>query len=222
MKKVFFALIFFSFMSVSNLQAKGCPSLNEEPEIEYYTSYGQLGYDFKKNQLQITKLARQHNIIERGMFASGLAIADIQWEISLSTKGTLQEDGSACIAPVKINLFIGYNSPMIYVANHLKKGTCEYDVVLRHEQTHQQINKKALEYFHRYFYKQAQKIAQEIKPIKIKSFTQEEINRATEEITQHYSQKLTPVLEHFKQELKIEHSKLDNPENYGLESLLCK
>ena len=224
MKKLFFILtiLTLNFPDVVRAEENLCNMDFPEPEIEYYSSYGKLNYDFGKNQQQVTALAKKHNLLESGMFASGLAVADIQWEVSINTLGALLSTKSACILPAKIKLFIGYNNPIIYIANHLRENTCVYDVVMRHEQTHQQINKTALEYFRPQFFAEIQKIASRIKPRYVGKLTQQEVDAATQELTQEYIQAITPMIEIFKRELKIELSKLDHPDNYRMESLLCK
>ncbi len=224
MKKLFFILtiLIFSLPGNSGAEENRCAEMPFEPEIEYYSSYGKLNYDFSKDQEQVTTLAKKHNLLESGMFASGLAIADIQWEVSVGTRGALLSLTEACIVPAKIKLFIGYHNPVIYLANRLKKNTCEYDVVMRHEQTHQQINKTALEYFRPYFFNEIVKISSQIKPRYVSKLTQEEVNKATQQLTQEYIEAISPMIEIFKNELKIEHSKLDNPGNYRLETLLCR
>ena len=224
MKKLFFILTFLDLRRPDIVRAEKnlCNLDFPEPEIEYYSSYGKLNYDFGKNQQQVTALAKKHNLLESGMFASGLAIADIQWEVSVNTRGALLSTKSACILPARIKLFIGYSNPVIYIANHLRKNTCVYDVVMRHEQTHQQINKTALEYFRPQFFAEIQKIAGRIKPRYVENLTQREVDAATQAMTQEYIDAITPMIELFKKELKIEHSKLDHPDNYRMEALLCK
>ena len=224
MKKIFFILTILPFIcpSLSRADENRCVQIQIKPEIEYYSSYGKLNYDFSKNHQEVTALAKKHNLLETGMFASGLAIADIQWEVSLGTRGALLSTKEACIMPAKIKLFISYTDPVIYIADHLKENSCEHEVVMRHEQTHQQINKTALEYFRPYFFKEIVKIADSIKPRYISKLTQTNVNEATQQLTQDYIDAISPLIEVFKNELKTEHSKLDNLDNYRMENLLCR
>ena len=199
-----------------------CRNVVASPQIEFYSSYGKLNYDYTQGQHKITALAKKHDLLESGMFASGLAIAEIKWEVTLNSKGVLLSAKEACLVPAEVKLFIGYTDPTIYVANHLRKNSCEYDVVLRHEQTHQQINKTALEFFRPYFYKEIEKISKQVAPKYTNDLSQKNVNAATTLLTQEYITALTPMIETFKQELQIEHKKLDNPDNYRLEGILCK
>ena len=92
-------------------------------------------------------------------------------------------------------------------------------MVLRHEQTHQQINKSALEYYLPMFKTAALQIARSIKPVEVKDI--DDIKSAIGELTATYNQKMTPVVNFIKKEMLVEQSKLDNPQNYLYESKLC-
>lgn len=55
--------------------------------------------------------------------------------------------GYSCLYPQEINAHLGYYVPTIYILKDLQKGTCLYEVALRHEKTHMQIYIEALDYF---------------------------------------------------------------------------
>ena len=92
--------------------------------------------------------------------------------------------------------------------------------MLRHEQTHQQINKAALDYFLPLFNEAAKKISTSIKPINVKTLS--DIDKASAKLTEEYNKKLSPLLDFFKQELLKEQLKLDSQANYQHESILCR
>lgn len=222
MKKIFFILTVLCGVLSHSLTAlaAGCGNIRPHPQIEFSTSYGQLRYDFRNDNQQITQIAKKYGIIEKGLFASGLATVNVSWEISLNTLGQIIGDYDICVIPTHINIFIGYSEPVIYISNELEKNSCEYNVVLRHEQTHQQINKTALDYFLPQLQKQIQAIASGIKPLNVYSIT--DIDKATIDLTKNYNEKIAPYIDDFKNKLLAEQSKLDNHLNYEHESKLCK
>jgi len=90
MKKLFFILTFCIFLGLGNFvsvaaETDVCATLKAEPEIEFTTSYGKLKYDFGYNQQGLTRLGQQYGIVEQGLFASGLAVVGVNWEVSLNT-----------------------------------------------------------------------------------------------------------------------------------------
>lgn len=219
MKKLFFVLIFALFLGTPAL-AKQCPPPSFEPQIQVYSSYGKLKYDTSKNNAQITVLAKKAGLDEKGLFASGLATVDISTDISINTIGKQMGDNFVCIYPTKINLFIGFADPTIYISNALKKDSCEYKIVLRHEQTHQYINKEILDYFLPLFSKAFAEIVNSTPPVKASHVN--DIDAASEYLTQKYNQKLLPLANFLKTEMLKEQSRLDNQSNYLHEKNLCR
>lgn len=232
MKKTFFILtaVFHFILIISQVNAQEassdlsevvrCDKLNYVPEIVFTTSYGKLNYDFSLNTRSLTELGQKLGIIEKGLFASGLATVGVNWELSVDTISRVLEEDDICVIPVKVNIFVGYEDPVIYISKELKPNTCEYNVVLRHEQTHQQINKLALEYFIPRLKKAVEAISKDIRPVEIERLSQ--IDETSEEISKSYIREISPLVEHFKKELFKEHGKLDNQDNYNYESNICK
>lgn len=224
MKKLFFILTIFSlFCGIKKTLAAEkdvCASLDTIPKIKFTTSYGKLKYDYGYNLQELTALGRKYNIVEQGLFASGLAILSVNWEVSLNTISKVVDAENICVIPTDLNIFIGYQDPTIYISNQLQPGSCEYNVVVRHEQTHHQINTAALEYFIPSLRRSIEKMAQDIKPSRISS--QSKVDEATERLTEMYIAEIEPLINHFKSELMQEQSKLDNQMNYKMESNLCK
>ena len=225
MKKFSSLLIFLSLFCIkSNVvfaEDVPCGEIVPEPEVFFTTSYGNLRYDREKTKAELTEIGKTYGIGEKGLFAAGLSTIKVNWEISIDTINKFSEDGEEiCVIPIKINLHLGYEDPAIYLSKELTEGTCAYDVVLRHEQTHQQINKVALDYFAPRIKANMQNIAAEIGTEKIVDL--DEISSVNGEITKKYISFVEPMINTFKSELKKEQSKLDNAENYHMEGELCK
>lgn len=233
MKKIFFILttiLSFSFLQNSvnaqevdpleTLQDVPCYKLEYVPEIIFTTSYGKLTYNLSYNQKSLTELGQKFGIVEKGLFASGLATVAVNWEVTLDTISRVLEEDDICVIPVKVNVFIGYENPIIYISKDLKPNSCEYNVVLRHEQTHQQINKLALEYFIPRLKKAVEEISKNVKPESAERLSQ--IDIISEQLNSEYIKQISPLVDHFKKELFAEHAKLDNHENYSHESEICR
>lgn len=224
MKKILFMLIFYFSLSaiVSGAEAADmCRNIKVEPEIKFSTSYGQLSYDFRKNTKAISLIAARIGSKEHGAFATGLATVSVDNEYVLGTKALpLRGQKGYCVVPESVQVFVGFSRPIIYISNELPKQSCQYNLVLLHEKTHQRINKAALDYFVPYFQVAAQKIGYELQPIYIQKLS--EIDRATDEMTQIFTDRYDKVLNVFKKELAVEQGKLDNQTNYSIEDNICK
>lgn len=216
-KKLFFMLTALFFIPVP-VFAAGCNDITVDPQIKLTSSYGKLTIDQNKTTEEITSLAASLNLVENGLFASGLSTVNINFDITLNALG-VPADNVFCVIPTQIDLFLGLDEPTIHLAKELTADSCEYNMVLRHEQTHQQINKSALEYYLPMFKTAALQIARSIKPVEVKDI--DDIKPAIGELTATYNQKMTPVVNFIKKEMLVEQSKLDNPQNYLYESKLC-
>ena len=216
-KKLFFILTLLLFIQ-QPVWAIDCSCIKPETTVKLTSSYGKLAINHNKKLSEITNLAKSLNLVENGLFASGFSTANITFDIMINALGT-PVSGGFCVVPTNISLFLGLDSPTIYLAKELNENTCEYNMVLRHEQTHQQINKSTLEYYLPLFKDAASQIAQNIKPVPVADVN--DIKDAITELTKTYNKKMTPVINFIKKEILTEQKKLDNPENYTYENALC-
>lgn len=224
MKKILFMLTIYFSLSTSLKAAENvdlCKDVKVEPEIEFSTSYGRLSYDYKKNTRRISQIAARIGSKEHGAFATGLATVSVENEYVLGTRAFRVSKGKGyCVIPEVIQVYVGFSRPVIYISNELPKNSCQYNLVVLHEKTHQRINKAALDYFIPYFQLAAAKIGYDLKPIYISKLS--EIDRATDEVTQEFTVRFDKVLAVFKKELTVEQGKLDNQMNYSIEDDICK
>lgn len=221
MKKLVLMLtiLLFCVGKVSAKEKSDCVGISYEPEVEFSTSYGQLRYDFSKNTKKISELAAQIGSAEHSAFLSGLATLTVENEYVLGTKALPVQNGY-CVVPEVIQVYVGFSRPTIYISNELEKGSCQYNLVMLHEQTHQRINTAALDYFVPYFQFAAHKIGRELEPVYIEKLSL--IDSATDDLTQIFTEKFDKVLLVFKKELAVEQGKLDNQSNYVMEDNICK
>lgn len=237
MKKLFFILTSCLFLSVAAEYAAAaetvaenpfsepenfdpCSQIIPQPKVTFSTSYGKLSYDFSKNFNELTRMGKTYGILEQGVFASGLSVVGINWEVSLNSVSRIIGDYDICVIPTTVDVFIGYQNPVIFMSRELQPHSCIYNVVLRHEQTHHQINKTALEYFIPQLKKSISEIVKDVRPLHVTSSSM--IDNATNELTDEYIRRIEPLISYFKQELLKEQSKLDNHGNYQMEGDLCK
>lgn len=230
MKKIFFILIFLFFLIFPSLGQcatlqdgelkQACLDYPLDVGINFYTSYGKLEYNTSYTKQQLTQMGRNIGMFEEGDLASGLALVDVASEYALSTAARKMSNDAVCVIPQEIDIYIGYQNPVIYLARDLQPGSCTYNLVVRHEQVHQQINIAALEYFIPLIYEQIKTIVRNIRPLYLPP--QGDTKAATNEMTAFYAQKINLLVDEFKQKILDEQRKLDNREQYQLESEVCQ
>lgn len=230
MKKIFFILTIFIFIffneAVAQNVTKGvslktiCETSPVSPHLKFYTSYGKLEYDTSYTRDNLTRLGKNLGMFEEGDLASGLALVDVAAEYELNTTSRKMTNGAACIFPQELSVYIGFQNPVIYLAKDMERNSCLYNLVVRHEQVHQQINVNALEYFIPLIYQEVKKITEQMKPMYISS--DKLIRAGTNEMTAFYAEQINTLVNQFKQEILIEQRKLDNRQQYQLESNICR
>lgn len=221
MKKLFFILTAAVLFGTSALAAKAkedCADKKIRPTVALKTSYGQLHYDFDTSRDGIKRLADRLGMVELDSVA-GLAVVNVKQSYAISFLQEIMPDGSLCSIPAHVDIFIGYGNPKIYIADDLKMGSCEYNLVLRHEQTHQQINISALNYFLPRLKTAAEKIAASLTPVSVKNI--KNVKQANARLSNEFGRKFAALIEVFEKELHIEQSKLDNAHNYQMEGAVC-
>lgn len=221
MKKVFY-IMFFTSLTFFSLSAKADNELEQEclkyvpkPTVSISTSYGDLQYDHSKSRRHLTALRSSENRV------NGLSTFEHAININAKIRKETIPTGITCVYPKEVNLHFGAGeNPIIYIARDYEKGTCMYNVILRHEQTHQQINQSVLEY---YLPEVQDKFIDVVKNNVIASRSYNiNITTAREELQKRYLEVLNPILEDVKTKTAAEQAKLDSDENYDYENSICR
>ena len=165
-------------------------------------------------------MAQQAGIFEQGVFAAGLALVNINSEYELNTQTKTLSNNDRCIMPLRLSVYIGFSRPVIYMAKELVPGSCNYNLVLRHEQVHQQINKQALEYFIPIIRRELSEEVKKIPPAYVGRMDSED--KVSAELTQKFYNAVTPLVNRLRDQILEEQRKLDSRSNYQKESDTCR
>ncbi len=234
MKNLFLTLIFCFFaalnptmaQNVDNLPADKAPEIRDpcakfaqiRPKVKLRSSYGRLQYNYDYDSENLDIMAARNNLKEEGMFTAGLSLVDVDWSVSLNTISR-SVDGDICVIPASVDVFIGYRNPIIYISNDLDKKSCRYQMVMRHEHQHQQINVSVLEYYLPIIKKELEK-SLDILTVRAAS-DDEDPDIITDDMNSNYAEVVRPLVNRLQITLQIEQQRLDNRENYQYETELC-
>lgn len=224
MKKLFYTLIFIIFslpFSAAQSSDDVCRQLMRPAKVKIDVSYGKLRYDFTKNYRSLTRLhIRQYgNNIATGKKVTGMAANDLIWTMNLHLQKNSLPDNTSCIYPTDVNLILNIKNPTIYIAKELEEGSCRYNIAMRHEQTHQQINIQVLEH---YLPLIKNRLIEVIKNNSLISQPYDvNLSLAQETFKRKYLAAIQPLLDEMQAEITAEQAKLDSPENYEYEESLC-
>ncbi|MBR1914893.1 MAG: hypothetical protein IJ830_00430 [Alphaproteobacteria bacterium] len=228
MKNVFYTLFFLSFAffyhpaDAADYKAR-CKPFVEAPNVEVIAAYETLKYDRSKVSATLARLHQKEygGYVDEGYRVNGLSTYDLSTQLDFRVAKTSFRDGVTCFYPTDIILTLKMKNPTIYIARGIKPGTCEYEVALRHEQTHQQINIEVLEH---YMPKIKDVFIKTVKKYAVAGRQKDDISldAAQQSLQKKYIDAINPVLDEIKSEIKQEQAKLDNLENYAYEQSLCQ
>ena len=191
---------------------------NIKPQLRLRSSYGKLTYNFDYDRENLDIMAARNKLTEAGMFTAGLSLVDVDWSVSLNTVSR-SINGRICVIPASVDVFIGYRNPVIYISNDIAEGTCTYEVVLRHERQHQQINVSVLDY---YLPTLKKGLKERLAVLQTRGANaDEDTDVITDDMNANYANAIRPLINRFQITLQNEQQRLDNRQNYQYESGLC-
>ena len=189
------------------------------PQIEVLVNYGKLKYDFSKNDAELAELFNEYNP-DKPVKGRIHGFTDLSPNVAIDLNVSRERIGKRyiCTIPKKVVVRAQFINPTVYIWKALSKGSCQYRLALRHEQTHLDIGFTAMTLLGRLLKKNLPDVVQKSGP-RI-SLLSDDSNMATK-MSQEYQRFLEPILNIFQNALIEEQGKLDTPENYKKEARLC-
>lgn len=231
MKKVFFTLILLMIFANNTFAnndvskyVEDCLAVISKPDIKITSSYGKLKYNFDKNEDFLRK-ETERKYVEQGQRMPddykpiGLTKVRQVLDFNMEVGVIGVSDAKYCVYPKKIDAHLGYSVPTIYILKGLEKGSCVYDLALRHEKTHMEIYIHALDYYLPTFKKSVYDLLDN-KGVRIANNTKEAESMA-EKLNEDYLSEIKSSVNLWRKQVEEEQMKMDSIENYTLESRIC-
>lgn len=134
----------------------------------------------------------------------------------------IQQQGpdTACVQIRRINLMLGYDTLDVYIDKRYKPGSCEYEVVKKHENYHVRVSQEAMAFFRPDIDAALDKALSHIEPATVHS--QAELQNAFEHQFQQVMHELQPLIDHINQKIAEKNYIIDTPESYAETTALCR
>lgn len=217
-----FVIFFLNlFLFETNAWAKNgwptCPEKGRYVDVYVESSIGNLRY---RNGFNSAQLSRMRGTVGRRLgpnwSPTGLTLAENRYELKTATKIYDLGRGRFCAVLSKANLFLGFKDIDVFVSNKYRQGSCEYDSILNHENTHVSIFRDTL-YKHSSGIERAiRQKAPKIGPIYLRS-----ANSAANQVQKLLDAKIRPLFLRMERELDRRNAKIDKKSNYRHEQSLC-
>ena len=228
MKKLFYILIFFSFAFFSDSTVAGnmnarCKPFVQSPHVTIKVKFEPLRYDYSKTPRTLERMhQKEYNGVTHDNYRiNGLTPYNLKTTLEFNIFKKVFNDGVTCFYPGQIDLVFTLKDPVIYIARDIKRGTCEYEITMRHEQTHEQVNLDALAY---YLPRIRDAFIATVKKYAVAGRERDDVplEVVQENLHKKYFETLNPLLEELQQEIAATQSQFDTLEHYNYESGLCQ
>lgn len=194
-----------------------CNAINPDPTIIFKTSYGKLVHDLSHPVASVNSMSGTHK--EPGWLTVGLASAPIHSSIGGEYFVKKISANVTCVLPSKIEVYVGYVDPLIYISKEYQEDKCKFSVVIRHEQTHQRINKLTLDYFIPLMDKAIRNAIADVKAVKVAS--PEQGREGWMLLYKYYRARLQPIIDTMVEARNAEHAKMDSMTSYRMQWDMC-
>ena len=219
-----FLLAFFLtaiFMSTESAYAKNgwpkCPENGRYVEVFMETSMGNLRYHDGFNTAQLTRMGGNVGRRLGPMWTpTGLTVADENYHLKTGTKIYQLGRDRFCAVLQSANLFIGYRNIDVYITNKYRRGSCEYESILNHENVHVQIFRDTLYSHANGIERQIRKAAKRIGPVYLRS-----ANAAANHLQKLLDAKVRPLFKRMSQDISRKNARIDTKSNYRREQAMC-
>lgn len=189
------------------------------PQVEIIYNYGKLriNTDFDQEQLQ-----KFHYDMTKEKAENLNGLTSLQPSILLDGLNKMDyrvlPNGYYCLFPTALNVKV-YYEPVIYILKTISKGTCRYNLTLRHEYTHADIGYTAMNLLVQALKNQLPLIAMQTG---VRAMPEDKATAELAEMNDAYQAQAMQIWNLFQQALKQQHQKLDVHETYARETAMCK
>ncbi len=222
--KIILVLVFFSAVwSLDGKALAGCPG---DPKFDRHSvlhlSCTSLPPRYFHNvstaQIESMRSAQFHRSM---MHNPGLTLAEHELKTDYQMGG-LQRGHLAeyCVWVESLGLDFSYHRMDVYISNQYAEGSCQYNVILGHENQHVAINKRTLQKYYSMMRKalwKARSIPTKANPLSVGS-----LNQGKAIIAARINGIVNPIYARFKKAVMVENAKIDTMANYRRTQAKCK
>ena len=208
----------FIFTSVQARTNKRCPAPDTTVSIYVKNTPAKVIYKTGHSRSDLERLQRT-----RGRHASngkwkilGLTQTKFKYSIETSAKFKKTAGGRYCAYPVSYNLNIGYADFLVYIDRKYRRGSCEYQAILKHENAHVTLYKSYLKRYLPYIKKQAQTAALGVRPVVVST-----PDLGTKYIQKQVQRRIRPLILKLNREADHSNARIDTPKSYRDVQFLC-
>lgn len=218
--KIFFFLSFTIMLAFVSHNAKAFDCKGSEPTVNVNIDTGQVVYDFDRDRKYISNVFNKDNG-KSGLshHTAGLTAAIFKSQITGSVK-LISVGSRTCVQLETVDIYLGYGDIIVYVDKDYPKGSCMFDAILRHENTHVNIHQTFLAHYSDYLKKMAEYHANKQESVWVRSM--KEAKKVRNKMVQNIMDGLIPAIKVYTTARDNENQNLDTTDNYFYTQQQCE
>jgi len=212
----FAVVLALSIVGTSSGRAQ-CPHMPglDNPAVRLEVMEPQLIYRHDVDLFGLSKIRKTFESAPKGTYMLGVTMRNDQLNLQMrSTTVQLSKD-RYCLWPTEVTGQLGNRSMDVYVAANYVTGTCEYKVVLDHENTHVSINRSVIKAY-------GPRIEAQLRLAVKSTLFPMVVNTAdSQQALKTLSAAVQGLLSQMENELRQRNGAIDTPEAYRRTAALC-
>lgn len=198
-------------------QTATCPPARTPIKLNFKTEAPDPIHNHRLTIAGIANLLRSQGMpAPAGQRALGITLTKTMFGLQAASQIMTRGNGY-CVYLTSVDVDFGWNRVEVYVPTDFPKGSCQYNVVLDHENQHVAINRALLREFAPRLRARLEAILAGTKPLYTRS-----PNGATDVALADLNKQLSGMLKEFESLQKSRNAGIDSPANYTALSGMCK
>ena len=160
-----------------------------------------------KNLKQINASATGHGLVGKGKRALGITESNLETSLNMNFVGEVLQRGQSkttCLSVSRIDARFGHKKLVVSLPREYRQGTCEFNVVYRHEMAHVDVARRSIRKYAILLRKELERAVQKNNPLNVRNM---KVGSAA------YQKRLNVVMssvgKRFEAETKTLHAKID-------------
>jgi len=208
----------FSVDASAQSAGRGCPPYRQAIKLNFTTDSAATAYSNDYNVTGIQSIMRRKGHVIAGMHQRALGITSSEIALSMQAQTAAEPvSGGYCVYLRSVDVKFGFRAMDVFIASEYRPQSCEYRVILDHENQHVAINRNGLWEYAPRLRLALEKHLQTLKP-RLTSDAQVSTDRKLEDL----HDAVGPLLDQMERTLAQRNAVIDNANNYSAIAEMCK
>ena len=195
-----------------------CGLANGAPEVTLTSLRGELAYDGSHSEADLRRLYLKAGGSSgwHGWNPAGLTLADLEIGLRVEVRVQPLTRGRFCAQLARVDATLGFRTLDVYVARRYRRGACEYEQILDHENSHVAIFRDVLAGYGPRVRRALDRAGHDQAPLVATSPAS-----GAERFKDRLRNRIAPLFREMNQALDRANAALDTAENYRAEQRRC-